>query len=356
MMIPWSSTGLGIALATVIAVPVERARAQADRVDSLITAEMKRQNIPGLSLGVMKEGEMIKAQGYGFANIRTGAPVTASTVLKIASVSKQFIAAGIMLLAQDGRLSVDDSISKYLPDVPAAWRPITIRHCLTHTAGLVREGPAFDASRPQTDITVIRSAYRLPLRFQPGAKYEYSNVGYFILGEIITRVSAQPWSEFIDQRVFKPSGMDATYPTNTKAVLPNRAQGYVDNNKLNEAAEWIALRPSGAFLSTVVDMAKWDAVLYTDRVLSAASRQAMWTPVTLNDGTTYPYGFGWQLGSRNGRRMVFHGGGGPGARTKFVRALDDRLSIIVLVNLDDVDIDAITEIVAGHYLPRNDGH
>lgn len=355
MMIPWSSTGLGIALATVIAVPVERARAQADRVDSLITAEMKRQNIPGLSLGVMKEGEIIKAQGYGFANIRTGAPVTASTVLKIASVSKQFIAAGIMLLAQDGRLSVDDSISKYLPDVPAAWRPITIRHCLTHTAGLVREGPAFDASRLQSDITVIRSAYPVPLRSQPGAKYEYSNVGYFILGEIISRVSGQSWADFIAQRVFEPSGMSATYPTNTEVVLPNRAQGYVDNDKLNDAAEWLALRPSGAFLSTVLDMAKWDAVLYTDRILAAASRQEMWTPVELNDGTTYPYGFGWQLGTHSGRRMVFHGGGGPGARTMFARFLDDRLSIIILANLDDIDIDSILGIVARHYLPPSRG-
>lgn len=352
-----SSLGVALALAltSAIVAPLQRASAQADRIDSLINAEMKRQNIPGLSLAIMKNGEIIKAQGYGFANIKSRTPVTPTTVFKIASISKQFIATGIMLLSQDGRLSVEDPINKYLPDLPPAWRPITIRHCLSHTAGLVREGPAFDAIRPQSDITVIRSAYSVPLRSQPGAKYEYSNLGYFILGEIISRVAGQSWADFIAERVFEPSSMNATYPTNTKVVIQNRAQGYVDNDKWNDAGEWLALRPSGAFLSTVLDMAKWDAVLYTDRVLTAASLREMWTPVKLNDGTTHPYGFGWQLGSRNGRMMVFHGGGGPGARTMFARFVDDRLSIIILANLDDIDIDAILEIVAGHYLPRDRG-
>lgn len=146
--------------------------------------------------------------------------------------------------------------------------------------------------------------------------------------------------------------MNATYPTNTKVALPNHAQGYVDNDKLREAGEWLALRPSGAFLSTVLDMARWDAMLYTDKILTEATRHQMWTPVKLNNGTTYPYGFGWKLEPLSGRRTVYHSGGGPGARTKFVRFLDDKLSIIVLINLDDVDVDSLVEAIAALYLTK----
>jgi CubicO group peptidase (beta-lactamase class C family) len=347
-----SYVALGLLLAATVTAPAAQVAANTDQVGAAITAEMQRQNIPGLALAVMKNGEIVRAEGYGFASIKLKKPAKPDTIFKIASISKQFIATGIMLLVQEGRLRLDDPVSKYLEGTPASWKPITIRHLLTHTAGLVREPPGFDPSKIRSDADVIRSAYGVPLRFAPGDKYEYSNVGYFALGEIIRRVSGQPWTEYLDVKVFKPSGMTATYPTNTKATLPNRAQGYVDNNRLREAGEWLALRPSGAFLSTVLDMAKWDAMLYTDRILTADSRRQMWTPATLTDGSTYPYGFGWQLEPLHGRRTVHHSGGGPGARTKFARFVDDRLSIVVLINLDDVDVDAIVDAVARVYLPK----
>ncbi|MCI0390873.1 MAG: beta-lactamase family protein [Acidobacteria bacterium] len=329
--------------------------AQTDRVDEIIKAEMKTQNFPSLSLAIIKDGEIIKAEGYGLANIKLKIPARPETVYRIASVSKQFIATGIMLLVQEGQLGLDDPISKYLEGTPAKWKGITIRHLLTHTSGLVREAPGFDPFKTQSDADVIKFAYGLPLRFQPGEKFEYSNVGYFALGEIIRKVSGRPWSEYLNEKVFKPSGMNTTYPTNTTVNLPNRAMGYRDNDKLLEVREWTALRPSGAFLSTVLDMAKWDAVLYTDKVLSESTRRQMWTPVTLNDGASYPYGFGWELGSHRGRKLVSHGGGGPGARAKFARFVDDRLTIIVLINLDDVDLDSIVRGVAEFYLPATAG-
>jgi CubicO group peptidase (beta-lactamase class C family) len=279
-------------------------------------------------------------------------PAKPDTIYKIASVSKQFIATGVMLLVQEEKIGVDDPISRYLAGTPPTWEAITIRHLLTHTSGLVREAPEADPHKPRTDAEVIASAYPVPLQFQPGDKFQYSNVGYFALAEVIRKVSGEPWTDYLDKKVFKPSGMNSTYPTNTKVTLPNRAQGYVDNNKLREAGEWLALRPSGAFLSTVLDMATWDAMLYTDKILTEATRHQMWTPVKLNNGTTYPYGFGWQLEPLNGRRTVYHSGGGPGARTKFVRFLDDRLSIIVLINLDDVDVDSLVEGIAALYLPK----
>lgn len=326
--------------------------ARADEADNFIRAQMKRQNIPGLSLAVIKDGEIIKAEGYGLANIKLKTPAKPETVYRICSVSKQFIATGIMLLVQEGHLGLDDSIGKYLEGTPSTWNAITIRQLLTHTSGLVREAPGFNPFKVQSDAEVIRTAYPLPLSFAPGEKWEYSNVGYFALAEIIRKVSGQPWSEYLGEKVFKASGMNTTYPTNTKANVADRALGYADNDKLLGAADWPALRPSGAFLSTVLDMAKWDAMLNTEKILSESSRQQMWTPVKLNNGTSYPYGFGWFLAEIRGRKVVHHTGGMPGFRAGFMRFLDsDRLTVIVLMNLDDVDITSIVNGVTAVYLP-----
>jgi CubicO group peptidase (beta-lactamase class C family) len=324
----------------------------ADETDDLIKAEMKRQNIPGLSLAVVKDGKIVKAEGYGLASIEKQIPARPETVYRIASVSKQFIASGIMLLVQEGRLGLDDPASKFLSGAPATWSGITIRHLLTHTSGLVREAPGFSSRQVKSDADVIKSAYPVPLRFAPGEKVEYSNVGYFVLAEVIRKVSGREWTEYLSEKVFQPSGMSDTHPTNTKVIIPNRSLAYTDNDKLLKVNDdWPALRPSGAFLSTVLDLAKWDAVLYTDKVLSESTRREMWTPVKLNDGTSRPYGFGWEVSSFRGRRLVHHGGGGPGIAAAFARFVDDGLTIILLVNLDDVDRYAILYGVANLYLP-----
>jgi CubicO group peptidase (beta-lactamase class C family) len=198
---------------------------------------------------------------------------------------------------------------------------------------------------------VVKTAYALPLRFTPGDKWEYSNTGYFALAEVITIVAGRPWSEYLSEKVFKPSGMNATRPTNARAVT-NRAAGYSDNDRLLDAADWLALRPSGAFMSTVLDLAKWDAVLYTDKILTDSTRRQMWTPVALNDGSSSPYGFGWELGSLGGHRQVHHGGGIPGFQSEFARYVDDGLTIVVLINLDDADVESIAGGVAALYLER----
>jgi CubicO group peptidase (beta-lactamase class C family) len=324
---------------------------RADPTDEFIRAQMKAQNIPGLSLAVLQDGKIVKAAGYGLADRERKTPVTPETVFRIASVSKQFIAAGLMLLVQEGRLGADDSINKYLADAPAAWKGITLRHLLSHTSGLVREAPGFSPTKIQIDADVIRSAYSQPLRFAPGEKYEYGNLSYFIAAELIHRVSGRPWTEFLHEKLFKPLAMHRTYPTNTTQPVPDRARGYSDNEKLQPVDEWPALRASGAFLSTVLDLAKWDAALYTDQILNAATREQMWTPARLNGGGSHGYGLGWQLESHHGRRLVHHGGGMPGFGAEFARYVDDRLTIIMLINLDDADEDSIARGVARLYLP-----
>lgn len=317
------------------------APAQVNKVADYVKVEMKRQRIPGLSLAIVENGKVILAEGYGSADLELNVPAKAETVYKICSVSKQFIATGIMLLAQENRLGLDDPISKYLDNTPETWKAITIRQLLTHTSGLVREAPGFDPFKVQSDADLIKTAYPLPLRFSPGEKWEYSNTAYFALAEIIRKVAGRPWNEYLNEKVFLPSGMITTFTTNTKETISNRAAGYTGNDKPRKAPDWPALRPSGAFLSTVLDLAKWDATLYTDKILSESSRDQMWTSVKLNNGTSYPYGFGWQLGELKGHKVVYHNGGMPGFRAAFARLVNDRLTIIILINLDDVDVDSI---------------
>ncbi len=339
-------------LYSLILVLMASAVAKADKVDDFVKAEMQRQRITGASVAVVKEGKVIKAEGYGLANVEHNLPARAETVYQIGSVSKQLIAAGILLLFQDGRLSLDDKISKYLEGTPDTWKDINIRHLLTHTSGIVREAPGFNPARIQEDAEVIKTAYPLPLRFTPGEKWEYCNVGYFSLAEIIRKVSGKPWSEYLQERVFQPLGMSATRTTTLTEVVSNRADGYVlRDGKLRNAESYLALRPSGAFLSTVLDLAKWDAVLYTDQILNAATRELMWTPVKLNSGATHPYGFGWEVGATGGHKRVSHGGSLPGFRATISRYLDDKLTVIVLTNSDNANPGAIALGVAETYIP-----
>src|SRR5262245_61663762 len=261
--------------------------ARADKVDDYVKAEMQKQHVPGLSLAVIKDGKVIKVEGYGLANVELNVPASPESVYKIGSVSKQFIATGIMLLMQEGRISLTDPVSKFLEGTPDTWKEITVRHLLTHTSGIVREAPGFDPMKIQPDADVIKTAYPLPLRFAPGEKWEYCNVGYFTLAEIIHKVSGKSWPDYLKERVFAPLEMNATRTTTMTDIVPNRAGGYIWRNGNQQNADvFFALRPSGAFLSTVLDLAKWDAALYTDRLLKQSARDQMWTRVKLNNGTS----------------------------------------------------------------------
>jgi CubicO group peptidase (beta-lactamase class C family) len=326
--------------------------ARADKVDDYVKAEMQKQHIPGLSLAVIKDGKIIKVEGYGSANVELNVPARAETVYKIGSVSKQFIASGIMLLVQENKLSLDDKISKFLEGTPDTWKDITIRHLLTHTSGIVREAPGYDPFKVQDDADVIKTAYPLPLRFAPGEKFEYCNVGYFTLAEIIRKVTGKPWGDYLSERLFMPLEMNSTRTTTMTEIVQNRAGGYVwSNDKLQNASIYFALRPSGAFLSSVLDLAKWDAALYTDRILKQSTRDQMWAPAKLNNNTTSPYGFGWALDTVGGHRLVHHGGSLPGFRSEFARFVDDKLTVVVLANSDNANPGSIARGVAGLYIP-----
>jgi D-alanyl-D-alanine carboxypeptidase len=345
-------------LTLALAAPIGSIRSQAattpDTVDRFVAAEMVRKHIPGVALAVVRAGKVIKASGYGMADLEHDIRVTPQTVFKIGSVSKQFLATGIMLLAQDGRLAVDDPVSKHFPGTPESWQPITLRHFLTHTSGVIREGPAFDAMKVQPDSIVIRSAFAAPLEFPVGSKYQYCNVCYFTLADVIARVSGKPWEQFVEERMFRPAGMTSTRTTTTTALVRHRAHGYTwrDTGYVN-AQEFTALRPSGAFISTVLDLARWDSVLYADRALTKASKEAMWTPMRLTTGVMSGYGFGWVLDSLDGHRRVQHGGSLPGFRAQMDRFPADSLTVIVLTNADGAQPAQIASGVARIYLARS---
>ena len=330
---------------------------RADKVDDYIEAEMRTQHIPGLSLAVIKDGKIIKAKGYGLANVELDVPVKPDTVFKIGSVSKQFLATGIMLLVEEGKVKLDDRVSKFLEGTPETWKDITVRHLLTHTSGIVREAPGFDPLKIQSDADVIKTAYPLPLRFAPGEKWEYCNVGYFTLAEIIHKVTGKPWSEYLSERVFKPLAMDATRTTTTTELVANRASGYGwQDDKLQNAQIYFALRPSGAFLSSVLDLAKWDAALYTDRILKQSSRDQMWQPfIQTNSGAGSAaifYGFGWEISTPAvGHRKIAHGGAMPGFRAEIERFVDDKLTVVILTNGNSTQPGPMADVVAAFYIP-----
>jgi CubicO group peptidase (beta-lactamase class C family) len=350
---------VGAQLALLEAQPAQTAATAPDAVDRFVAAEMSRRHIPGVSIAVSRRGNPIKVEGYGMADLEHKIPVTPETVFKIGSVSKQFLATGIMLLAQEGRLSIDDPVSKYVDDAPESWRGITLRHLLTHTSGILREGPAFDPWKIQPDSVVIKSAFARPLDFPTGTKYQYCNVCYFTLADIIARVSGMSWEAFLTEKVFRPAGMTATRSTTTTALVNGRARGYVwRSNGYENAQDFLALRPSGAFISTAVDLARWDTALHGDRVLTKASREAMWMPTPLTGGATSGYGFGWQLSVFEGHQQVHHGGSLPGFRAEMALFPNDGLTVIVLTNADGAQPADIARGIARIYFaaPTNPGN
>ena len=318
-------------------------RAGADAVDDLMRSEMGRHPIPGAALTIIKSGQTVKTAAYGMANLETRAPVTPETVFEVGSVTKQFTAAAILVLAQEGKLTVDDKIAGHLKDAPASWGQITIRHLLTHTSGLKNYTAlgGFDLSRHLTQSQFIHQMAAYPLDFQPGGKWAYCNTEYNLLGFIIENATGKTYWDFLHQRILAPLQMTATGDRDPRLLLPNRASGYQTNSAgqfINRDSDVTDIFAAGALASTVGDLAKWNAALDSDKILTSASRQEMWTPVKLNDGTTHDYGFGWFLQPYQGRANIGHSGSTAGFSASLQRFPESGLTVIVLTNSDEFDI------------------
>jgi CubicO group peptidase (beta-lactamase class C family) len=343
------------------------------KVDQAVTQLMHEQKIPGTSLAVIRDGRVIKATGYGLANVELNVPVTPQSIFQSGSIGKQFTAAAVMMLVEDGKVGLDDSITKYFPEAPPAWKPITIRHLLTHTSGLpdvwgetqqdeYSKG-IVDSRRDYTEDDLLQRYVKLQPEFQPGDKWVYCNTGYQLLGFLIHRLTGKFHGDFIRERIFQPLGMDTARTISEADIVPNRSSGYVMVKGELKNQEWIApslnTTADGAYYMTVLDLAKWDASLYTEKLLKKSSLDQMWTPAKLNSGKTYPdpYGFGWQINNANGHRVVWHAGGNQGFFVIISRYLDDRLTIVALTNLDEFHSDVVkmSAAVASIYIPATAG-
>jgi CubicO group peptidase (beta-lactamase class C family) len=300
---------------------------------------MQQHRIVGLTVKIIRDGKTIKTAAYGLANVELNVPAKPETVFEIGSITKQFTAAAILMLAQDGKLSVDDKISKYLKDTPEAWANVTLRHLLTHTSGIKSYTglDGFQVWRHLTQEQFIKAIGKEPMEFQPGDSWKYCNTGFNLLGYIIENVSGKTYWEFMRERVFQPLGMNATTRRLFSLIIPNRASGYEQANNVwvNRDTDLTEVFSAGAIASTVGDLAKWNGSLDADRLLNAASKEQMWTPVRLNDGKTRKYGFGWNVDALEGHKNIGHGGSTSGFSASIQRFPDDHLAVIILTNTDE---------------------
>ena len=312
------------------------------RIDEFVRAELSRQRVPGVSVGIVNQGQ-VTARGYGYANLEHLVPVTENTIFQSGSLGKMLTATAVMLLVEDGKLSLADNLTKFFPDAPDSWREITVRHLLNHTSGL-REYTtnAFDFRRDYTEDELAHYAFGQPLDFPPGSKWRYCNTGYALLGFIVHKVSGKFYGDVLAQRVFKPLGMTATRVISEADIVPNRAAGYcLTTNGEIKNQEWVAPQlnttADGSLYWSMKDALIWDAVVKQRKILKPDSWKEVLSPARLNDGKTHPYGMGWFLDDRGGKPLHRHSGSWQGFKTQIMRFVGDDLDIIVFANLDKAD-------------------
>lgn len=336
------------------------------RVDAYVSAQMREQKIPGLALAVVRDGKIIEAKGFGLANVELNVPVKAETLFQTGSVGKQFTSMAVMMLVEEGKVRLDDKITKYFDGAPSSWSNITVRNLLTHTSGIPdydsdalmnHAEPFINLRRDYTEEELLRKFETLRLDFAPGDKWSYSNTGYVLLGILIHKVTGEFYGDFLGERIFKPLGMDSTRIISEADIIPNRSAGYRLAKGELKNQEWVSpslnTTADGALYTNVLDMARWDAALYTEKLVKRGTLDQMWSPVNLNSGKTFPYGFGWGVSQVNGHRLIDHDGAWQGFTTQISRYVDDRLTFIVLTNLDSDHSNPrkIAQNVAAIYIP-----
>ena len=335
-----------LALVTVLAVS-----ADLGPVDAFVRAERERQKVPGVAVAIVRGGEVVKAQGYGLANVEHQVPAKPGTVFQSGSVGKQFTSTLVMLLVEEGKLALSDPLTKFFPDAPASWAGITLRHLLTHTSGIPDYGPqTVDYRRDYTEDELARLAFGLKPEFPPGSRWSYSNTGYVLLGIVVGKASGRFYGDLLAERVFAPLGMRTARVISEDDIVPDRAAGYrlVDGALKNQ--EWVAPKlnttADGSLYLSVLDLVAWDRGLRSGAVLKPASWAEVYAPVRLNSGKTYPYGFGWDVTETGGQKVHRHGGAWQGFKSEIARFLGSDLTIVVLANLAEADPERFTDGIA----------
>ncbi len=338
-----------VLLSSLLALPSPSA---ADAVDDFVEAYREKHRVPGIALAVCRDGEVVKARGYGLANVELDVPVKPETIFQSGSVGKQFTSMVILMLVEEGKLGLDDRLPQYFPGSPRSWKDITVRHLLTHTSGIPDwEYKLLDYRRDYTEDELVKIAQGLKLDFAPGTHWSYSNTGYVLLGILVRKVSGQFYGDLLKVRVFGPLGMETARVISEADIVKNRSAGYEIKEGKLENQSWVSpslnTTADGSLYLSVLDLARWDAGLRAGRLLKKESYDLMWSPVRLVDGTTYPYGFGWRLDVQRGDRVIEHGGSWQGFRTAIARYPARNLTVIALANLDAAEPERVVAAVAG---------
>jgi CubicO group peptidase (beta-lactamase class C family) len=325
-------------------------------VSAYVKSGMQRQHIPGLSLLIVSKGKTIRAEGFGLANVELQVPAKAETIYQSGSVGKQFTATAVMMLVEEGKIGLNDPLTKYFPDAPSAWKEVTVRELLSHTGGFGDYPKHFNFRKDWTEDELLKIVEGIPLAYPPGTKWDYSNLGFLTLGILIHRVTGQFYGDFLQERIFHPLGMNTTRIISEADIIPNRAAGYrlVKGELKNQ--EWVApalnTTADGSLYFSILDLAKWDAALYTEKLLKKSSFDEMWTVATYKNGEPNKgnYGFGWFIEQRNGHRCIHHDGSWQGFETAIDRYVDDQLTVVALSNLSGAQPGKITQHIAEMYL------
>lgn len=297
---------------------------------------------PGAAVIVVKDGRTVYRGARGMADLEMGVPLQPDMVFRLGSITKQFTAVAILMLAEEGKLSLQDPIEKHLPGYPTQGHVITIEHLLTHTSGLqsYTDMPGWMASKilsPMSVEELVDGFKKEPMQFAPGTRWAYNNSAYVLLGAIVEKASGQTYEAFVRERIFAPLGMTASLYDRTERIVPKRARGYSrQGEELRNAAYLSMTQPysAGSLASTVDDLAKWDAALYTERLVKTSSLEKAWTPYVLASGKATGYGYGWGVAKLRGRRAISHGGGIFGFSTYAVRLPEEKVFVAVLCNSD----------------------
>ncbi len=328
------------------------------KVDQLF-APWDRTGSPGAAVAVVQDGAIVHSAGYGLANLEYGIPVTPSTIFHAASVSKQFTAFAITMLAAEGRISLDDDVREYIPELFDFGTTITIRHLLHHTSGLRDQWALLTLAGWRMDDVITQQqilrlvALQRDLNFEPGAEYLYSNTGFTLLAEIVSRVTGQPFPEWTAEHIFRPLGMHNThFHADHEAIVPNRAYSYKADPAGGFRNSVLSYANVGAtsLFTTVEDLAKWATNFETGEIGGPDVIRLMRTRGVLNNGDTLDYAFGQAIGSYKGLRALSHSGADAGFRSYLIRFPYQRLSVAVLSNVASFDASLMARRIADLYL------
>jgi CubicO group peptidase (beta-lactamase class C family) len=325
------------------------------RIDSVVTAELNRTKAPGAAVAVVDHGQVVLAKGYGLADVERGSPVSIESVFRIGSITKQFTALAIMQLVEQGKIGLEDEITRFLPDYPTQGHKVTIRHLLTHTSGIKSYtglGPKFwvEASRMDLSNDQMLALFKdQPFDFNPGEKYSYNNSAFFLLGVIVEKVSGVPYGRYIKEKIFDPLGLQSTAYCDDRAIVPHRALGYDGSGaQLLNAAPISMSTPgaAGAICSTVLDLAAWQAGFNQAKLISPASRDQIRTSAVLTNGQKTNYGFGLGVGEFQGKRAFNHSGGVNGFASWLAYYPDPDLTVVVLTNSGNGPAPRVGQMIA----------